>query len=88
VPLQPVLTQAATSLAAILLLLFAAAWVIQRLRNRGWGNTSTNNPIQITATRSLGPQTTLLIITVHSQQYLVCAHRGTVTPIGPVGGGV
>jgi hypothetical protein len=30
----------------------------------------------------------LLIISVRNQQYLVCAHRGTVTPIGPVGGGV
>ncbi len=87
-PLQPVLTQAASSLAVILLLLFGAAWIVQRLRRQGWGNTVANNPIQITATRSLGPQTTLLIISVRNQQYLVCAHRGTVTPIGPVGGGV
>ncbi len=85
-PLQPIIGQAATSLAIILALLFGAAWALQRLRRQNWAKPNNSNPIQITATRSLGPQTTLLIVSALGSQYLVCAHRGTVTPIGRVGG--
>jgi flagellar biogenesis protein FliO len=79
---------AGLSLASILALLFAAAWAVQKLRSRNWGKSpSAPNPIQIIATRTLGPSSALLIIEAQNHRFLVSTHRGALTPIGLLGNG-
>jgi len=83
--MQPLLTSAGLSLAGIMAALFAAAWLVQRLRNHSLAKNPTTSPIQIIATRALGPNAALLIIEAHNHRFLVSSHRGALTTIGRLG---
>jgi flagellar biogenesis protein FliO len=80
------LVSATASLVIILGLLAAALFVARRLRSaQGFLRNSRTAPINIIATRALGPQTALLIIEAEGQIFLIGTSRGGMTAIGRLG---
>jgi flagellar biogenesis protein FliO len=76
------LLSAAGSLLVILAVLAGAAYLARRLRNaRGWRGGAAPL-IDIIATRSIGPQASLMIIEAQGQRFLIGAGRGGITSIG------
>lgn len=74
-------------LAVILGVLMAAAYVVRRLRNGGWGlRRAGGSTITIVATRPVGPGAALMIVEADGQRFLVSSGRQGITPIGALGG--
>jgi flagellar biogenesis protein FliO len=79
----PDILSAAISLAIILLCLAGAAVAARKLRRRGaQPNSLPSSTIRIVATRSLGWQSSLLIVEAQGTCFLVGSGRAGVTAIG------
>ncbi|MDR3520785.1 MAG: flagellar biosynthetic protein FliO [Acidocella sp.] len=79
----PDILSAAVSLAIILLCLAGAAMAARKLRRRGGlPNSLSSSTIRIVATRSLGWQSSLLIVEAQGTRFLVGRGRAGVTAIG------
>jgi flagellar biogenesis protein FliO len=78
------------SLSIILVLLAISAYVVKKLRSGRLGySLLAPSPIQIIASRSLGRQSSLLIVEVRGTQFLVGSGRAGIAAIGalnPVSG--
>jgi len=79
---------AAVSLFVILGMLMGAALLARKLRDGRWGRrASSESQINIIASRSLGAQSSLLIVEAAGQRFLVGAGRAGLTAIGSLGTG-
>lgn len=84
---MPGLGSVFVSLFLILALLAVAAWLARKVRARGLGGVmNVEAPIRILATRRLGVQSSLLIVDVAGQRFLVGNGRGGITAIGQLRG--
>jgi flagellar biogenesis protein FliO len=84
------LSSAASSIAALLVILFVlagAAFLLRRLRGTAWGQklSATAQPISVLATRPLGGQHSLVIAEAEGQRFLIGISRGGITAIGRLG---
>lgn len=71
------------SLLMILALLAVAAWLARKLRGTGLGRSlNVQTPIHILATRRLGIGSSLLIVEISGQRFLVGCGRAGITAIG------
>ena len=80
------IASAAVSLFVILGMLMGAALLARKLRDGHWGRRATSqSQINIIASRSLGAQSSLLIVEAEGQRFLVGAGRAGLTAIGSLG---
>ena len=81
------LSSAASSIAALLVILFTlagAAFFLRRLRGTAWGQklNAVAQPINVLATRPLGGQHSLVIAEAEGQRFLIGVSRSGITAIG------
>jgi len=81
------LSSAASSIAALLVILFllaGAVFLARRLRGSAWGQrlNAAAQPISILSTRPLGGQHSLVIAEAEGQRFLLGVSRGGITAIG------
>jgi|GEM_PF-3056070 flagellar protein FliO/FliZ len=70
------LAQVAFSLALVLAAVFAAAWVLKRMR--GIGNTRDDSAITVVAERAVGPRERVVLLQVGTDRVLVGVANGSV----------
>lgn len=77
------LASVAGSLTVILALLFGAALLARRLRDGRWaGRRNSPTQINITATRQIGANASLMIVEVEGQRFLIGTGRNGLTSLG------
>lgn len=70
------LAQVAFSLALVLAAVFAAAWLLKRMR--GFGNTRDDGAITVVAERAVGPRERVVLLQVGTDRVLVGVANGSV----------
>lgn len=70
------LAQVAFSLALVLAAVFAAAWLLKRMR--GFGNTRDDSAITVVAERAVGPRERVVLLQVGADRVLVGVANGSV----------